>query len=97
MIKHIVAFRFRDDVSSQVIASTLAELEAFPQRYPQMRRWLLGPNTSTRDQSMSHAFTVEFETEEQLLAYLGSDRHGAFVRERWRPIVERQVIVTLEG
>ena len=58
------------------------ELHTFPSLYPAMRRWGLGTNRSTRDQTFTHAFSIEFEREEELLAYLGSERHERFVAEQ---------------
>lgn len=96
MIRHMLVFRFKDDVPAETVESILAELDTFPQKYPAMRNWASGRNISTRDTSMTHGFTVEFETEQDLLDYLGSESHERFVRERWRPVIERQAIVTFE-
>ncbi|WFE29924.1 Dabb family protein [Solwaraspora sp. WMMD791] len=95
MITHMLAFKFRDDLPAGVAESVLAELDTFPQKYPAMRNWRSGVNVSTRDTTMTHGFVVEFATEQELLDYLHSESHERFVRERWRPVVERQVIVSL--
>ncbi|MEU1603883.1 Dabb family protein [Micromonospora matsumotoense] len=95
MITHILVFRFRDDLPPGAAESVLAELETFPSRYPAMRNWRSGVNVSTRDTSMTHGFVVEFPTEQDLLDYLHSDSHERFVRERWRPVIARQAIVSL--
>jgi hypothetical protein len=94
MIKHVLLFRFREDVPEQTRAGVLAELRTFPDRYPAMRNWASGPNVSTRDSSMTHGFVVEFDTEQDLLDYLHSGSHEEFVRERWRPVIERQIIAS---
>lgn len=96
VIKHLVAFRFNEDLDPETVESVLAELATFPTLYPSMKRWALGRNISTRDDSMSHAFVVEFNSEDELLAYLHSDHHETFVREKWRGIVKRQAIVSFE-
>ncbi|MER7169312.1 Dabb family protein [Micromonospora sp. NPDC000207] len=95
MITHMLVFRFRDDLPPGTAESVLAELETFPDTYPAMRNWRSGVNVSTRDTSMTHGFVVEFDSEQDLLAYLNSESHERFVRERWRPVIERQAIVTL--
>ena len=96
MIRHVVAFRFRPTVTEAERQGLLDELGTFPSRYPAMRRWGLGTNRSRRDDTFTHAFSVEFEREEDLLAYLGSERHERFVAERFRPMVEARAIVTFE-
>ncbi|MBO4208327.1 Dabb family protein [Micromonospora echinofusca] len=94
MIKHIVLFRFRADVPAATVEELLAELDTFPARYPAMRNWALGGNISTRDTTMTHGFTVEFDTEADLHDYLTSGSHEEFVRERWRPVMDKWVIVS---
>ncbi|MEU4830561.1 Dabb family protein [Streptosporangium sp. NPDC023615] len=94
MIKHVLLFRFRSDVPAGTAEAVLAELETFPGRYPAMRGWACGPNISTRDTSMTHGFVVEFDSERDLLDYLNSSSHEEFVRLRWRPVIERQAIVS---
>lgn len=94
MIRHVVAFAFRPEVPEPERAELLAELEALPARFPAMRRFALGTNISRRDDTFSHAFSVEFETEGELVAYLDSEEHERFVRERFRPLVEKRAIVS---
>ncbi len=96
MIKHCVSFSFQDEVPPVERESILKELNDFPAHFPAMRNWSLGPNISRRDQTFSHAFFVEFDTEQDLLEYLGTDRHEDFVVKRFRPNVSRRAIVTLK-
>lgn len=96
MIRHVVAFRFREEVSEGGRQSLIDELNRFPLHYPAMRRWALGTNRSRRDATFSHAFSVEFDSEVELTAYLDSDAHERFVRERFRPLVEARAIVSFE-
>ena len=69
MIRHVVAFRFRSDVPDHERAEVLDELRGLPARFTAMRRFALGENISRRDDTYSHAFSVEFCTEEELVAY----------------------------
>lgn len=96
MIRHVVAFRFREDVSEEDRLSLVDELNRFPSLFPAMRRWGLGTNRSRRDATFSHAFTVEFDSEADLISYLDSDVHERFVRERFRPLIEARAIVSFE-
>ena len=96
MIRHTVAFRFHPHVPDAQVAELLAELDRFPSLFPEMHRWSAGRNRSTRDDRFTHAFSVEFDTEAELAAYLSSDRHETFVREVWRPVVAERAIVSYE-
>ncbi|MBO0730854.1 MAG: Dabb family protein [Acidimicrobiaceae bacterium] len=97
MIRHLVAFRFRDDVTDADRQALLDELASFPGQFPAMQRWALGVNISRRDHTYTHAFTVEFAREEDLVAYLDSERHENFVRQRFRPLIEDRAIVSFEA
>lgn len=97
LIKHIVAFRFRPDVPDETVKAILEELTTFPQRFPAMKRWTLGPNISKRDTTFTHAFVVEFDTEKELTDYLDSDEHETFIIERWRPNIEQRAIISFRS
>ncbi|MGA8296358.1 MAG: Dabb family protein [Acidimicrobiales bacterium] len=96
MIRHLVAFSFKESASDADRKALIAELAELPHHYPTMQRFAIGPNISQRDDTFSHAFSVEFESEAQLVAYLDSERHETFVTERFRPLTERRVIVSFE-
>jgi hypothetical protein len=96
MIKHWVAFRFKDDVSAEVVAAVVAETRTFPDLYPTMRNFSSGLNISSRDKRCTHAFSIEFDSEQDLLDYLHSETHESFVIERWRPVIDSQAIVSYE-
>ncbi|MGH8994930.1 MAG: Dabb family protein [Acidimicrobiales bacterium] len=97
MIRHLVAFRFREDVDDAGRQALLDELGTFPAAFPTMRRWALGANISRRDDTFTHAFTVEFATEAELVAYLDSAQHERFVRERFRPLIAGRAIVSFSA
>jgi catechol 2,3-dioxygenase-like lactoylglutathione lyase family enzyme len=96
MIRHTLSFRFKDEVPDEARAAVLAELSTFPERYPAMRNWSMGRNISTRDSTFTHSMSVEFDTNDELLAYLSSDSHERFVRQAWQPVIAQQVIVSYE-
>ncbi|MFI9756296.1 Dabb family protein [Streptomyces collinus] len=96
MIRHTLSFRFADGVDQATRESVLAELRTFPDRYPAMRGFVLGENISTRDQTFTHTMAVDFDSQDDLLTYLGSESHETFVRNRWRPVIAQQAITSFE-
>lgn len=96
MIRHTLLFRFGEEVTEFKREEILAELATFPDTYPQMQNWSMGTNLSSRDQRFSHGMAVDFDDEQDLLAYLNSDSHEAFVRDKWRPVIADQAIVAYE-
>lgn len=96
MIRHTLSFRFADDADRAARESVLDELRTFPDRYPAMRGFVLGENISTRDRTFTHTMAVDFDGQDDLLAYLGSESHEHFVRTRWRPVIAQQAITSFE-
>lgn len=96
VIRHVLLFSFRPDAEEAERRSMLQEFEEFPNQFPQMMRWQSGLNQSKRDQTYSHAMTVEFGSFAELNEYLDSERHERFVTERFRPLVAQRAIVTFE-
>lgn len=96
MIRHVVAFRFRDEVDGVARRRLLGELADLPLRFPDMSRFALGDNRSDRDDRFEYAFSVEFADFERLGAYLHSDEHERFVQERFRPLIAERAIVSFE-
>lgn len=96
MIRHTLSFRFTDDVDTVAREAVLAALRGFPDTYPAMQAFSVGENISTRDTTFTHTMTVDFNTQDALLAYLGSDSHETFVRQVWRPVIAKQAITSYE-
>lgn len=96
MIRHVVTFSFDAGASTGARDAILAELDTFPQRFPAMQGWALGPNTSPRDRTYDWIFVVDFATQDDLVAYLSSEAHERFVAEKWRPVVSHRAITSFE-
>ena len=94
MIRHIVAFRFKPDAPADLKEALLREYDGFPAHYPAMRNFQAGWNISKRDQTLEYGFTVEFETQEALEAYLNSASHEEHVTQRFRPVIADRIIVS---
>ncbi len=97
MIRHVVAFSFREDADRAARDAVLEELARFPARFPAMRRFALNRNISQRDTTYTHAFFVEFDDEAALVSYLSSAAHEEFVERRWRPVIAARAIASIEA
>jgi len=96
MIRHTLLFEPRKDLSHEQFEELLAGLRDFPNRYPTMKRFCLGPNISKRDTTFSYVMTMEFDSVEELEAYLRSEYHQQFVEFMFLPKVERRAIATMD-
>lgn len=96
MIRHTVFFSFKPDVPAETRNALLREYTTFPAQFPAMRNFTLGANISQRDTTYQYAFSVEFDTEDELKAYLNSREHEEHVVERFRPVISGRAIVSYE-
>ena len=96
MIRHIVLFSFKAEAPEHLKRALLDEYSGFPAHYPAMRNFQAGHNLSERDDTFEYGFTVEFETNDALKAYLNSPSHEEHVTERFRPLIARRAIVSFE-
>lgn len=97
MIRHMLLFSLRDEVSDEDRQALLHELGTFPDVFATMREFQLGANESRRDQTFQYGMTVAFESFDDLHAYLDSERHERFVATRFRPLVSARAIVSFEA
>jgi len=96
MIKHVVAFRFKEGVSDERRHKLLEEYNGFPIKFPEMRNFSIGKNISQRDNTFEYAFSVEFDDEAALKRYLSSAEHEDHVVNRFRPVIHARAIVSYE-
>lgn len=96
MIRHILLFALKDGVPDDVRAAMFTELAGLPGAFEQIQEWELGANESERDGTFDYGMTMTFADRAKLNAYLSSERHEAFVRDRFKPIVSRRAIVTFD-
>lgn len=92
----MLMFRLKTGADPAACEAMLSELAAFPARYPAMRNFALGANSSKRDDRFSHAMTIEFETWSDLDAYLSGADHERFVAQTFRPLVDERAIASID-
>ena len=96
MVKHMVVFLFKHDTPVQVQAELLKSMAELPLHFPAMKRFGLGENISERDQKYSHAMTMEFDTVDELKAYLNSEYHEGSTATQFKPVIQERAIVSYE-
>lgn len=96
MIRHMLLFSFRPDVSETDRNQLLDGLRSFPSWFPDMRGFELGRNESRRDSSYEYGMTLTFESFGKLQEYLDSKQHERFTADRFSPLVSGRAIVSFE-
>ena len=96
MIRHILLFSLDSTKEDRVRNALLEALSHFPNQFPSMKMFQIGLNTSDRDREFEYAMTMEFVNKFSLDEYLHSEFHERFVNERFRPLITKRAIVTIE-
>ncbi|GAA5174666.1 hypothetical protein GCM10025771_04930 [Niveibacterium umoris] len=81
MIRHIVLFRFRDELDAAQVAEAIASFRALQEKIPEVRAFEDGTNVSPEGlaHGFTHAFLLDFEDAAARDAYLHHPAHKAFV------------------
>ena len=81
MIKHIVFFKVREDVSRDDprVGQAFAALRALPGKIEGIQRWEVGENISDRPIAVDYALFSSFRNREDLSLYIDHPAHGEVV------------------
>jgi 2,3-dihydroxy-p-cumate/2,3-dihydroxybenzoate 3,4-dioxygenase len=96
VIKHIVCFSFKPEVSAAEVDATLAALNALPGQIPWVKNWSLGKNLSDRERTYTHALCCDFADMDELNNYLRHPAHDQLAREKLVPQWSQRVIMDYE-
>ncbi|GAB4108788.1 MAG: hypothetical protein Kow001_07360 [Acidobacteriota bacterium] len=79
-LRHVVAFKFKPDASSDQVAKVVAEFRALKDKIPQIVAFETGTNVSPEglDKGFTHAFVLTFRTAADRDAYLVHPDHQSF-------------------
>lgn len=75
MIHHVVAFRFKPEVTSAQVATLGSELQTFAANLPGLAYYACGADLQLREGNDDFAVAAIFETEDALMSYLNHPGH----------------------
>src|SRR5262245_28871896 len=92
VLRHIVMYKFRDEVTPVQIQEVIDAFAALPKKVPSIVNFEHGTNVSKEGKSegFTHVFVVTFKNEADLAAYLVHPAHEAYVevvRDRREKVV----------
>ncbi len=81
LLRHIVLFKFKEDTSTEELATIEKTFAALPGKIPQIVDFEWGTNNSPEglDKGFTHSFFVSFKNEEDRAIYLPHPDHKAFI------------------
>ena len=93
MIRHVVMFRWKDEVSADHAAHTAAALRALPAAIPELVGYHVGPDLGVSDGNYDFAVVAEVNTVEDYYAYRDHPQHQAVVKEFIAPHIAARTAV----
>jgi hypothetical protein len=92
---HVVAFRFKSEVTPPEQAAFLDGLRDLLASYPYIKVLALGENTSSRDSTLPYGFVAQFPSHDAVEEYVFDPRHRQWATDSWYPVVEEFKVVSL--
>jgi quinol monooxygenase YgiN len=82
VLRHLVLYKFRDDVSAQQVQEVVDAFAALPKQIEGIVAFEAGTNVSSEGKSegLTHCFQVTFRDQEALDAYLKHPAHDKYVQ-----------------
>lgn len=79
-LRHVVAFKFKPEVSLEQMQQATADFRALQQKVPQIMQFEGGPDLTFREKTgkFTHCFVVTVRNEKALAAYGSHPDHQAF-------------------
>ena len=94
LLRHVVLFKFKDDVEKALIEKVENAFRALPNHIPEVKDFEWGTNNSPEglDQGFTHCFFVSFADEAGRAIYLPHPKHEEFV-EILKPILDKVLVL----
>lgn len=93
MIRHVVMFKWANDVDAAHVAATTAEFATLPPAIEQIRSYSYGPDLGAVAGNFDYVVTGEFDSIDDFFAYRDHPAHQALVNTFIAPYVtERRAV-----
>jgi hypothetical protein len=96
MIRHVVLFRFRPEVTPSQVADVRTGLGELPGRIPEIRAYHFGGDAGVNPGNFDMAVTGDFDSVEDYLTYRDHPDHQRVVKELLTPLVAERAAVQFE-
>ncbi|WP_341227543.1 Dabb family protein [uncultured Arcticibacterium sp.] len=93
-LRHVVMFKFKDDVAKEDVDAVVASFKNLPNEIPEIKGFEWGVNNSPEglDEGFTHIFTLTFDSEEGRAVYLPHPAHKAF-GEGLGPVLDKVLVL----
>ena len=81
MFRHVVMFRWNDDVDAAHVAATGAALDALVATIPEVREYRHGPDAGLTDGNFDYVIVAEFSSIDDFIVYRDHRDHQQVIAE----------------
>lgn len=93
MIRHVVVFKWANDVDAAHVAATTVEFATLPAAIEQIRSFSFGPDLGAVAGNFDYVVTGEFDSIDDFFAYRDHPAHQALVQRFIAPhVTERRAV-----
>ena len=96
MLRHVVLFRWKPEISGADIQSVRDSLAELPTSIPEICSYKYGDDVRLSDGNFDFALVADFENTQGFQTYAAHPDHQRVIAERIRPLVEERVAVQYE-
>lgn len=96
MIRHVVAFRWDEQMTEEMERQFTAELTALAPKLPGLRSYQAGPDLKLVDGNFDFAVVAEFDDTESYVGYRDHPEHQAIIARYSKPHATSRAAVQFE-
>jgi Stress responsive A/B Barrel Domain len=93
MIRHVVLFHWKPEVTDEQKRFVATELAALPTLVPTIRAFALGADAGINEGNANFVVTADFDDEAGYLAYRDDPEHRAIVTRHLGPLVANRTAI----
>lgn len=86
-LRHVVTLTFRDDTSSEQVASIVSALRALPESIPELKSYVVGTDIGASEGNASLAIVADFDSWSGYEAYRDHPEHVAVATDLILPVL----------
>lgn len=96
MFRHVVVFRFSEDMTDEQKEALRAGLGRMPEVIPEIRSYRFGDDAGLKDDNFEFAVTADFDDADSFLAYRDHPDHQKLIAELLAPFITGRAAVQFE-
>ena len=96
MLRHIVLFRWKAEVTAAEVRPVASALANLPEAIPEVRFFRFGPDAGLNEGNFDFSVVADFDDVTGYLAYRDHPAHYSLVAERIAPILAERAAVQFE-